>query len=370
MRDRFNLLVPRPVPEPKDFLDREAVARRAAAFPRIAALLGESLEEFLTGARRQRVRSGPRLIDILERTGEASGRFLDWVSRSLARLDDVAPGGWATWQARFGRARLNAFGSFVSELAVMVWALDNDIALVAVDPPSNAGRRADLLLAGRAGEFAVEVSTPTNAEWDWVERAIDELFERLSRVPTGLYVDIEGYAALRMLDSGRWEPLPRVGSQGVSDVLSAFRREAALFDRARLPVTLVEPSDEQPLRIIAREWDPRVADSTEIIAGWDRSGIAPDVERLAEKITAERAQLPLDRPGAIFIDLQSMQDFRHADYYLRRVAERLRQRSSLPAFIGTCLVWVHTADVLIERTVLHADQEVPVATELAALWSA
>jgi hypothetical protein len=369
-RDSLNGTLPAKVPPPNEFLDPRAVARRAEAFPRVAAAVGSNLTDVLAGTKPRRARAAARLLDILERDGDASGAFLGWLESGLVELDALAPEGWETWQRRLGRARIGAFPSFVSEFAVMRWLIAQGAVLLAVDPPADGGRRADLLVRGQEGVIALEVSTPTPAKHDWVERVVDELFERLQRIPTGLLLEIEGYEAFTRLDSGTWEQTTSVGSDGVSRVISTFRRAAAEVDKDSLPATLVHPDDAQPLTIVAREWNPEAAEGTDIIGGWDRSLIVPDVERLVEKILAERDQLPTDKPGAVLVDLAQLADFRSADYYLTVVRERLKERSSLPCFVGTFVTWTASPELLIERSTLHVDEGVPAGADLAALWDA
>ncbi|MGH3110887.1 MAG: hypothetical protein ACRDQT_08215 [Gaiellaceae bacterium] len=270
---------------------------------------------------------------------------------------------------RFGSADRLAFEAFTSELAVVDWFRRHEFRVVAIEAEQPDGKRPDVLIATGDEEIAIEVTTPRPADADWADSAIGELFEKLRRVPTGLYIDVRGFDVLRFEPGGAWgEPNPPISSAQIDETIEEFRKAVANLDVRALPAVVVSPRPGQPLRIEALEWVPEYADMTAIVTSWDRSGLRPDVDRLASILLAKRDQLPRIGPSLIVCDLITLSDFRHAEYYLGQVSERLKQRSRLPSAVATFVTRTEAPDVLIERSILATASPTPGVDRLLDAW--
>jgi hypothetical protein len=198
----------------------------------------------------------------------------------------------------------------------------------------------------------VETTNPGPHTADWVEAAMDRLSLGLSRVASGLTIEMRGYEALSFEPAGEWGARnPPVTAQEIEDVINEFCRNAQGVDLLSFPQVVVEPRERQPVTINVVAAGEEVPDRTYVKSSWNRSGLVPNVERLVQKVLSERGHLPADRPGIVLVDLRMWPDFWYADVYLRKVASKLTERSSLPALVGTFVS--DSGCLMFERRVLH-----------------
>jgi len=338
------------------YLDPERIADRAEEFPVIRALLGERVQEVLDGKRR-RADSAPLLLRLLEQTGNGSRAMLELFSEGVRHFDELDPLGWDQWRSSLAGLDRTGLLSRYFELLTAMWFEASAHEVREFEPAGAPGRRADLLVAYEGEEVLVEATSPGPHRSDWIEAAMDHLLFALSRVESGLEIEVDGYDSLSMNPSGGWKENPRVGTQQQETVVNAFARKAETVDVSQLPQVVIAATDEQPLTITAVSHHPEIPDGTDYVAGWSRSGLVPHVERLVEKILDERKHLPDDRASMILVDFSRWWDFRNADYYLREVAKKVAGRVAPALFVGTC-VGTHdeTHHRLIERGVLAVDK--------------
>ena len=339
-------------PDRRDYLNPEAVRHRAEQFPRLSEIAGSRLTRLLDGDASQRVRAGARLLDLFERTGDASSAFLGWVESAVKRIDVHAPDGWGRWQGRLATADRISFDALISELAVIDWLVRHDFAIDALEPARPDGRRVDMLVSAEGEKIAIEVTTPRPAIDDWVDEAVNELFERLRRVPTGLYVDVSGFAALQFEPGGPWgEPNPPITSAQIDATINEFRAAVAGPRRNHSPPGSGCITTESTAETGGDRVEPRVERRDRDHRRLGPLGLRPDVDRLAAKLLAERAHLP-EGPTMVLCDLVALADFRDAEYYLGEVAHLLQRRTRLPSAMTTFVTQTTAPDVLVERSIL------------------
>ncbi len=339
------------------YLDSERIADRAEEFPVIRALLGERVQEVLDGKRR-RADSAPLLLRLLEQTGNGSRAMLELFSEGVAHFDELDPLGWGQWRASLAGLDRTGLLSRYFELLTAMWFEASAHEVREFEPAGAPGRRADLLVAYEGEEVLVEATSPGPHRSDWIEDAMDQLLFALSRVESGLEIEVDGYDSLSMVPSGGWKENARVGTQQQEAVVNAFARKAEMIDLSQLPQVVIAATDDQPLTITAMSHHPEIADGTDYVAEWSRSGRVPHVERLVEKILDERKHLPNDRPSMILVDFSRWGDFRNADYYLGEVAKKIAGRVAPALFVGTCVgTHVESHHGLIERGVLAVDKQ-------------
>jgi hypothetical protein len=337
-------------------VDANLVASRAAEFPLIREILGERVDDVING-KQKRADSAPLLLRLLERTGENSRAMLELFSEGIAHFDQLDLPGWREWRGTLGGADRVSLLSRYSELLIALWLTASGFDARAFEPAGARGKRADLLVALEGEELLVEATLPGPHRNDWVEEAMDHLSLALSRVESGLVVAVDGYESLSFDPAGEWGAInPKVDKQQREALVNEFAKAADKIDIDNLPQIVVAPSPGQPVRITAREHRQQLAKDTYVVAGWSRSGLAPNVKRLAEKILGERDHLPDDPPSLILVDLSRWGDFQHADYYLRQVANRIAGRTAPAVFVGNCVGTLHDSKHrLIERGVLASD---------------
>jgi hypothetical protein len=349
-------------------LAAEDVAGRARQFPRLADLVEDSLGRLSAGGSVSR-KTSPHLLSLLGAGGGQTMDLLEGLDQAVRELDEAAFPGWDGVRSSLGRAQRRDFLAALSELVVAQFAAAVGLTLERFEPPAATGRRADLLLADGGEHLLVEVITPWTT--DWTARDNDRLSEILARVPSGLAIVVDGFDALDFSDPRSWgKPHPRPGAPGIDELVGRFRRVAGRLNRHDLPTVLIAPSPGQPVRITATEYDPKRA-GTAVVISWSSSGLVPAVDRLAERILAERKHFGGRAPAAILVDLSNWSDFRDEGYYLAEVAARLR-RHRLPTMVGA-FSWRPPSLFPIARSVLHLDTEsarrAGIARALAGAWS-
>lgn len=349
------------------YLDRDLVRNRSRRFTLVASLLGERLTKVIGGANK-RADAVPLLLRLLEQTGENSGLMLERVERGLERFDALSPPGWTSWRASLSGARRTSFLSRYSELVLAQTFAEWGYVILGFGPTGAAGRVADLAVGVDDVEVLVEVVTPGPHENDWVDAAMDRLTFALSRVESGLCIDVKGFEALRFEPAGEWgTPNRKIETQEIEDLVNRFCRDAAHLIE-ELPAGIVEPNDDQPATITATGFLPGACDGTVVSSSWSRSGLVPDVDRLVEKILDERKHLPQDRATMVLVDLQRWEDFRSADRYIMDAAKALTGRT-LPTVVGSFIS--DNAAGAIERSLLHVDEtwlRTPAGTRFYADW--
>ena len=337
-------------------LDPSAVAARAADYPILRELLGDRLDAVL-GGKRKRPESAPLLLRLLEQTGPNSKAMLELFSEGITHFDAIDPPGWREWRGTLAGAEHVSLLSRYFELLSALWFTASGYEFLAFEPHGAPGRRADLLVALDGEELLIEATSPGPHKNDWVEEAMDHLTLALSRVESGLRIDVDGYDSLSFDPDGEWgSKNPPITTQQREELVAEFARAAEKLDVRLLPEVVIAPSPGQPTTITATDHNPEFASETLVDAGWSRSGLIPNVKRLARKILEERKHLPDTPPSAILIDLSRWGDFRGADYYLRQVAKRIAERTAPAVFVGTCVGTLHVAKhKLVERGVLASD---------------
>jgi hypothetical protein len=338
------------------YLDPELVSTRAEEFPIIRDLLGKRVQEVLCGKSR-RADAAPLLLRLLEQTGEGSQAMLQLFSEGIACFDERDLPGWREWRSSLpGLDRVGLLSRYFELLAAMWFeAAGHDVQ--ELEPAGAPGRKADLLVSYGSERVLVEATSPGPHSTDWIEDAMDRLVVGLSRVESGLEIEVDGYQSLTMDPPEGWKRDARIGVRQQEQVINAFAREAEKLDLDQLPQVVIASSAEQPVTITAVAHHPEMSDGTAVVASWSRSGIAPNTKRLAEKILAERRHLPDDQSSLILVDLSRWQDFRNADYYLRDAAKRIAGRLAPAVFVGTCVgTDVEGRHGLIERGVLARDE--------------
>ena len=340
----------------RTYLDASLVASRAADFPLIREILGERVKEVING-KQKRADSAPLLLRLLERTGGYSRALLELFNEGIAHFDQLDLPGWREWRSTLGGADRISLLSRYSELLIALWFTASGFDIRAFEPAGAPGKRADLLLALGGEELLIEATLPGAHRNDWVEEAMEHLSLTLSRVESGLVVEVNGYESFSFDAGGEWGAVnPEVGKQQREALVHEFARAADKIDLNDLPLVVIAPSPGQPVTITAVEYRDELANETCVVAGWSRTGLVPNVERLAEKILGERDHLPDDPPSLILVDLSRWADFQHADYYLRQVAKRIAERTAPAVFVGTCVGTLHVAKhKLVERGVLASD---------------
>ena len=149
---------------------------------------------------------------------------------------------------------------------------------------------------------------------------MDMLTLSLARVESAVPLILRGDHALRFDPSAEWAaPNRRVSTQEIDDIVNQFCREAERPIEA-LPHLIVEATEGQHVAITATAFLPGACDGTAVNSSWSRTGLAPHVHRLVEKILDERKHLPEDRPGLVLVDFQRWLDFR-----VRRPSPRRRR---------------------------------------------
>ncbi len=334
------------------YLDRDLVKARAREYRRVADLLGARLTEVLEG-KRKRADAVPLLLRLLEQTGEGSAGMLARFEQGLAWFDEVQPDGWTEWKSALPGADRPTCLSRYTELLVALAFSDWGYKIEAFEPPGATGKLADLLTDIGGERVFVEITNPGPRTADWVEAAMDHLSLGLSRVASGLTIEVRGYEALSFDPARDWGARNRaVTTQEIEDVINEFCRKAQSVDLRSLPQVVVEPRECQPVTITVVAAGEEVPERTYVKSSWNRSGLVPNVERLVERVLAERGHLPADRPGIVLVDLRMWPDFWYADVYLRKVASKLTERSSLPVLVGTFVS--DSGCLMFERRVLHA----------------
>lgn len=333
------------------YLSAEQVGARVEQFPLVAALLGNRSAEVLRGDRK-RYDAAPLLLRLLEQDGARSAAMLTRLEAGLQRFDEVEPAGWAVWKAGLPGADRQTGLSKYSELLLALTFDAWGQPVLAFDPAGATGKLADLAVEIVGEKILVETSSPGPHEEDWIDRAMDHLTLALSRVMSGLAIDVNGYDSLRLIDAGEWEHDRQVSTQEVEDLVNEFCRRAEGIDTSALPQIVIEPSDGQPVTITVTAAD-EASDRTAVVSSWGRSGLVPNVQRLARKILAERHHLPSYARCLVLIDLRMWPDFHHADHYLDKVAEELSGHD-LPAAVGTFISDNHR--LTLSRKLLHIDE--------------
>jgi hypothetical protein len=339
------------------YLDPNLIAKRTDQFPIIAELLGERLTVVLDGKRR-RADSAPMLLRLLERTGENSEAMLALFSEGIANFDTAQPPGWPEWRGSLSGLDRTALMSRYFELLTAMWFTAAGYEVRQFEPAGAPGKRTDLLVALGDEPVQVEATSPGPHQNDWVDDAMDHLTDGLSRVESGLVIDVRGYESVSLDPTGGWKLNPKVGAQQQEAVIVEFAKAAEKLDLDQLPQVIVEPSADQPVEISAREYHAELTTETLVAAGWSRSGLVPNVKRLAGKILDERKHLPDDLASMILVDFSRWHDFRNADYYLCELAKEIAGRTDPACFVGTCVgTFVGPKHGLIERGVLATNLE-------------
>ncbi len=359
-------------------LNSSLVASRALEFPVIQELLGERLETIL-GGKSRRAEASPLLLRLLEQTGENSRAMLELFSEGIVHFDSIDPPGWREWRGTLAGAERIGLLARYFELLTARWFTASGYKICAFEPVGAPGRRADLLVALDDEELLIETTSPGPHKNDWVEEAMDHLILALSRVESGLIIDVEGYESLSFDPGGEWGAVNSVvATQQREELVAEFARAAEKLDHSKIPQVIISPSPSQPITITATKHMEERERETVVVAGWSRSGLVPNVKRLAQKILDERKHLPDAPHSMILIDLSRWGDFRSADYYLREVAKLISGRVAPASFVSTC-VGTHGATEggvrqthwLIERGVLAADptwSETPLGQHLRDRW--
>jgi hypothetical protein len=334
------------------YLAPELVKVRAREYPLVTALVGDLVRQILDG-KRKRADAAPLLVRLLEQTGGGSAAMLARLEEGIAQFDELAPGGWARWKLALSRShRAEGLSRYTELLLALVFTRDG-FRVEAFEPEGAIGKFGDLLVNIDGERVVVETSTPGPHSADWVEDAMDRLSSGLSRVESGLTIDVRGYDALSFDPQGEWGARnPPVTAQQVEDLINEFCRLAEKIEPHSVPVGVVEPREGQPVLITVIGAGDEIPTRTAVKSSWNRSGLIPNVDRLVKKILDERKHLPIDRPGMILVDLRNWHDFWNADHYLKQVADRVRQRTSLPELIGSFIS--DSRDLVFERRVLHA----------------
>lgn len=341
-------------------LDAALVASRAEEFPIIRDLLGERVHSVIKG-KRKRADTAPLLLRLLEQTGDNSHAMLELFSEGIAHFDSLDPPGWREWRGTLAGAERIGLLSRCFELLAALWFTASGYEVGEFEPAGAPGRRADLLVALDGDELLVEATSPGPHRNDWVEEAMDHLTHALSRVESGLAINVEGYESLSFDPNGEWGAVnPAVTTQQREELVAEFARAAEKLNISKLPEVVISPSAGQPITITATKHHDELANETFVAAGWSRSGLVPNVKRLAEKILDERKHLPDAPPSLILVDLSRWRDFSGADYYLHEVAKRIAERTAPAVFVGTCVGTHVDTDAgkthrLLERGVLAVD---------------
>lgn len=339
------------------YLNPDLVAHRAGEFPVVAELLGQRLADMLAGKKR-RADGAPLLLRLLEQTGENSAAMLRLFDEAIPHFDGLDLPGWRLWRKSLGGLDRTALLSRYFELLTAAWFGVSGFDIREFEPAGAPGKKADLLVALEGEEILVEATSPGPHQSDWIDDAMDHLTLALSRVESGLVIEVDGYQSLTLEPGRGWSLNPEVRTQERDALVTQFAKAAEQLDLTQLPQRVVSPSDDQPVTITAREHHEELADETMVIAGWSRSGLVPNVQRLASKILDERKHLPNSPPSLILVDLSRWQDFRGADYYLRQVANEIAGRTNQAMFVGTCVGnFVAPSHGLTERGVLACDPE-------------
>lgn len=337
---------------PRDlYLSAERIRSRASRYPHVADLLGRRLTEVLDGGRK-RADAAPLLLRLLEKEGPNSAAMLERFESGLERFDALAPAGWVGWKSSLpGADRVNGLSRY-SELLLALAFEEWGHRVTGFEPEGAEGKRVDLSVEIEGDEVAVETTSPRPHEDDWIDRAIERLTDALSRVASGLTIEMAGYESLRWDDDSGWVSDAKVGTQALDDLVNEFCRCAESVGTEALPQVVVAPRTDQPVTITVVANDEERPDRTAVFASSSRTGLAPNVTRLVERILDERHHLPVDRPGLVLVDLQMWPDFQFDDFYLGKVAEALARRRC-PTFVGT---YISNKDGLLERSTLHADE--------------
>lgn len=359
-------------------LDASLVASRAAVFPIIRELLGERLETIL-GGKLRRAEASPLLLRLLEQTGENSRAMLELFSEGIVHFDSVDPPGWREWRGTLAGAERIGLLARYFELLTALWFTASGYEVRAFEPAGAPGRRADLLVALGGEELLIEATTPGPHKNDWVDEAMGHLTLALSRVESGLVIEVEGYESLSFDPGGEWGAVnPVVATQKREELVAEFARAAEKLDPSQFPQIVISPSPGQPITITAMKHVEELERETLVGAGWSRSGLVPNVKRLAQKILDERKHLPDTPSSMILVDFSRWGDFRNADYYLHQVATLISGRVAPAAFVGTC-VGTHMETEggmkevhrLIERGVLAVEpfwSQTPLGQHLRDHW--
>jgi hypothetical protein len=162
------------------YLDRDAVARRAAINLNVAALLASELEDLRRGVPK-RAQAGSRLLHLLELDGEGSAATLARIESAFSRFDSLSPAGWTDWKETLAEADTTSFPSKYSELVIADSLTRWGHRIESFGPRSPGGKRADLEATVVKETFTVEVSTPHQPYAAWVEHAMSRLFRELER---------------------------------------------------------------------------------------------------------------------------------------------------------------------------------------------
>jgi hypothetical protein len=348
------------------YVSAERVGARAARFPRIASLLGDRLADVL-GGDRKRADAAPLLLRLLDQEGIGSAEMLAHLEAGLRHFDELEPGGWTSWKATLAGADRPTCLSRYSELLLALAFESWGHRVCAFEPSGAVGNLADLSVELAGETVLVETSSPGPHENDWIDRAMERLSLALSRVQSGLTIEVRGYEALRFSKAGGWSSDAAVSAQAIDDLVNEFCRRAEHIDCNSLPHVVIRASEGQPVTITvtAGEQNPK---RTEVCSFWNRSGLVPNVKRLAQKFLDERHHLSAGMPGLVLIDLRMWPDFRDADFHLRGVEAELTGHA-LPTVAGTFVS--DNRDGIVERRMLHIDERwraTPAGNCFEAAW--
>lgn len=307
-------------------LDAAAVALRAAEFPQLAELSGKRLRDVVDGKRIAAVKA-PGLLRLFDQTGANTWALMTRLDSAITRWDEANVPGWGEVRRSIGGADRRKFLSLCSELVVAGWAQDAGFTISEMEPRTGE-HRADLRLTDGNDTLLVEVTTPWPAKADWTEQTNARLLESLRRLDTKLCVDVRLYDPLSFsLEGPEWgEPTRKFSIEEVDALVHRFAKAARSLDGALLPVVVVSSEEGQPVSITAVG---RCSSGTEVAASGSRTGLVPNVARLAGHIRTERRQLGRDEPGVVLVDLSNWREFEPDDYYTRQVADDLARDPTL-----------------------------------------
>jgi hypothetical protein len=268
-----------------------ALVEARRRYPCLASSVAASVDAILEG--RQRHRGGPQfLLDAFGWDLAGIHDRLDLLELCLSRFLRAEVPGAERKRSDLGRADRQTWVSLYSELT-MARALEVATGgrVVAFDPASEGGRRADVLLELAGVRTLVEICSPRPA--DEQQRVLDypgRLMEALKRVEVG--------AHLRLLGCDDLEPTCDLPS-----VQAAVRRYRRWVTTAADGETL-ELGGGIAVRLVGRDPDGEVC-----VGGGVTAIAVGNGPRLAAKCCEETRQLASDRPGLVVADLSSQSEF-------------------------------------------------------------
>jgi hypothetical protein len=307
----------------------------------------------------------PRLLELFAAEGRTTERLLEELEQIVDEFDALGAPGWSATRRRLGRERRPQFMAVLSEISVAYWAHRAGLRVLAFEPATEAARRADLLLSLGVEELLVEVATPRPPAADWTEEANARLVEGLTRVQSGLVIEVRGMDPLQFDPSGMTRT-KRVPLAIVDAIVTEFARRASGV--RSLPVEVVAPCDGQPVRIVAVGCHG--SRGTRVLQHHSRSGLVPAVSRFAEIVRRECRQVRDHADRAVVVDLSNWNDFRGDRYYQDAVAAELRPHDSAEVVL-TFDCRGGSMDPL-GRHVLHLDPawaQRPVGGHLLGAWT-